>query len=136
MSQENVELVTSAVEAYIAGERDAYVDDFFAEDVEVFPDVSRFPEAKPFRGREEFKRFLADIDQGWEGGASTSEIQELFPMGDRVVIRVEWGGRGQASGIDMRSSLTAIYDVRDGQTVKVEFFFDHAQALEAAGLSE
>ena len=36
----------------------------------------------------------------------------------------------------MRSNLTGIYDVRDGQTVKVEFFFDHAQALEAAGLSD
>ena len=36
----------------------------------------------------------------------------------------------------MRSSLTAIYDVRDGQIVKVEFFFDHAQALKAAGLFE
>ena len=41
MSPEDVELVRSAVEAYIAGERDAYVDDFFAGDVEVFPDVSR-----------------------------------------------------------------------------------------------
>ena len=57
-------------------------------------------------------------------------------MGNRVVVRVECGGTGQASGIDMRSNLTGIYDVRDGQTVKVEFFFDHAQALEAAGLSD
>jgi ketosteroid isomerase-like protein len=36
----------------------------------------------------------------------------------------------------MRSSLTGIYDVRDGQIVKVKFFFDHAEALKAAGLSE
>ena len=70
MSQENVELVRSATEAYIAGERDAYVDEFFAEDVEVRPDLSRFTEAEPFRGREEFKRFLADVDRGWDGGAS------------------------------------------------------------------
>ncbi len=136
MSQENVELVRSATEAYIAGERDAMVDDFAAEDIEVCPDASRFPQAEPFRGREKYKRFLAEIDQGWEGGSSMSEIKELFPVGDRVVVRAEWGGRGKASGIDMRSSLTGIYTVRDGRCIKAEFFFDHAEALKAAGLEE
>ena len=77
MSQENVELVRSSIEAYIAGDRDAYLD-FFAEDVEAIPDVSRFPEAESFRGREEFRRFLTDIDQGWEEGAS-AVIRELSP---------------------------------------------------------
>jgi ketosteroid isomerase-like protein len=134
MSQENVEMVRSSIEAYIAGDRDAYLN-FFAEDVEAIPDVSRFPEAEPFRGREEFRRFLTDIDQGWEEGAS-AVIRELFPVGDRVVARADWGGRGRASGIDLRSSLTSIYTVQDGRIVKIEWFFDHAQALEAVGLSE
>ncbi len=57
-------------------------------------------------------------------------------MGDRVVARADWGGRGQASGIDLRSSLTSIYTVRYGRIAKIEYFFDHAQALEAAVLSE
>ena len=130
-----MELVRSAAEAYITGERDAYVDDFFADDVEVCPDVSRFPEAEPFRGREEFKRFLADIDRGWEGGAS-AVISEVFPVGDRVVARADWGGKGRASGIDLRSNLTSISTVRDGRIIKIEYFFDHAEALEAAGRSE
>jgi hypothetical protein len=65
MSQENVELVRSSIEAYGT---DAYLA-FMAEDVEVHPDSS-LPEAKPFRGRDEFRRFLAEIDQGWEGGAA------------------------------------------------------------------
>jgi ketosteroid isomerase-like protein len=134
MSEENVELVRSSIEAYIAGDGDAYFD-FFAEDVEVCPDVSRFPEAKPFRGREEFRRFNADIDQGWEGGGK-AVIREVFPVGDRVVARADWGGKGWASGIDLRSSLTGIYTVRDGKIVKIEFFFDHAKALEAVGLRE
>jgi ketosteroid isomerase-like protein len=57
-------------------------------------------------------------------------------VGDRVVVRPDWGGRGQASGIDLHSSLTAIFAVRDKQIAKIEFFFDHAQALEAVGLSD
>jgi ketosteroid isomerase-like protein len=134
MSEENLELVRSSIEAYGNG-TDAYLA-FMAEDVEVHPDSSRFTEAKPFRGRDEFRRFLAEIDQGWEGGASLSEIREIFPVGDRVVVRADWGGRGQASGIDLRSSLTAINTIRDGQITKIEFFFDHEKALKAAGLSE
>jgi ketosteroid isomerase-like protein len=133
MSQENVEVVRATVDSYAKGDRDAYLG-FFAEDVEVRPDVSRFPEAKPFRGREEFRRFLADIDQGWEGGG-TAVLSEIFPVGDRVVARADWGGRGRASGVDLRSSLTSLYTFQDGQIIKIEYFFDHAKALEAVGLS-
>ena len=32
--------------------------------------------------------------------------------------------------------VTTIYSVRDGKVREVEFFWDHAEALEAAGLSE
>jgi len=133
MSQENVEVVRCAIETRNAGS-DAYLD-FLAEDVEIRPDASVFTEAKPFRGREEFRRFLADLDQSWEGRVR-EEIQEIFPVDDRVVARTAWGGRGRASGIDLRSSLSAVYDIRDGQIIRIEFYFDHAKALEAAGLSE
>src|SRR3954469_8792631 len=98
MSQENVEVVRSSIEAYDA-DSDAYLD-FMAEDLEVRPDLSRFPEAEPFRGREEFRRFLADIDQGWEGGGRAA-IREIFPVGDQVVVRMDWGGRGRTSGLDL-----------------------------------
>jgi ketosteroid isomerase-like protein len=133
VSQENVEIVRRTIEAYIVGDRKAFYD-FMAEDVEIRPDVSRWPEAKPFRGRDEFRRFNADIDQGWEGGGR-AEIREVFPVADRVVVRADWGGTGRASGIDLRSSLTSIYTVRDGQIIKIEYFFDHTKALDAVGRS-
>ena len=133
MSQENVDLVRQSIEAYAAGDVDAYVE-FFADDVEVFPDVS-LPEAKPFRGREPFRRFVAEVAEGWEGSA-TADIQEIFLVGERIVARADWGGKGRTSGIDLRSSLTSVYTFRDGQITKIEYFFDHTQALEAAGLRE
>jgi ketosteroid isomerase-like protein len=133
MSQENIELVRAVLEAYNRG-GDAWLD-FVAEDVEIHPDASRWPEAKPFRGREEFRRFVADVDQGFEGGVR-QEIKEIFAIGDRVVARTDWGGRGRASGIDLRSSLTVLNTVRDGKIAKIEYFFDHAKALEAVGLRE
>jgi ketosteroid isomerase-like protein len=134
MSQENVELVRSAIEAYNAGP-EAHLA-FMAEDIEIRPDASVFPEARPFRGRDEFGRFLAEIDEGWEGGDKLGATRELFAVGDRVVARADWGGRGRASGIDLHSSLSAVYDIRDGQIIRIEFYFDHAKALEAAELAE
>ena len=135
MSQENVEIVRRTIEAYNAGDREASFD-FIAEDVEIYPDASRFVEAKPLRGREQFRRFLVDLDQGWEGSA-TGAIKEVFPVGDdRVVARAEWGGKGRASGIDLRSSLSSIYTIEDGKIIRIGYFFDHAKALEAAGLRE
>ncbi|MGH2973433.1 MAG: nuclear transport factor 2 family protein [Solirubrobacterales bacterium] len=133
MSQENVELVRSCSEAYVAGDIDGYLE-FMAEDVEVRPDAS-LPDAKPFRGRQEFKSFLTALDQGWEGRGRAG-IREVLPVGDRVVAQGDWGGKGRASGIDLRSNLTAIYTIRDGRITRVEYFLDHAEALEAAGLLE
>ena len=134
MSRGNVEVVRRSIETYITGDRDAYLE-FVAEDVAIRPDASRFPEAEPFRGREEFRRFLAEVDRGWEGGA-TAVIEEILPVGDRVLARTNWGGKGSASGIELRSNLSALYTVQDGQITKIEFFFDHAEALEAVGLRE
>ena len=95
MSQENVELVRSGIEAYGT---DAYLA-FMAEDVEVHPDSSRFPEAKPFRGRDEFRRFLAEIDQGWEGGASCRRSGKSSPWatGSWLGPTGEAGGRPAVS---------------------------------------
>ncbi len=55
--------------------------------------------------------------------------------GDRVLVRYGWGGVGASSGIEMYSSLTGIFTVRDDQISRLEFFFDHDDALKAVGQS-
>jgi hypothetical protein len=53
---------------------------------------------------------------------------------DRVIARFLWrgAGHGPEAGFDM----TCINTVRNGKIILQEYFFDHAEALEAAGLSE
>src|SRR3954447_18366115 len=92
MSQENVEIVRRTIEAYTVGDREAYYD-FMEEDIEIRPDVSRWPEAKPFCGREEFRRFNADIDQDWAGGAR-AEIGSTDHQ-DRILLRPRKGPRSR-----------------------------------------
>ena len=100
------------------------------------PERVPFPEARPFRGREEFGRFLAAVDQGWEGGASVTAIREIFPVGDLVVARSDWGGQRprQPDRHTFQPDFHLI--VRDRRIVKIEWFFDHVRALKAVELEE
>lgn len=71
------------------------------------------------------------------GRRSVETPTEVVAVDDSVVLyRGEWGGAGGASGIEAFSSITGLYTIRDGQICRAEWFFDHDQALKAAGLAE
>jgi ketosteroid isomerase-like protein len=134
MSQENVELIRAAIAKYNAWDLDAHIA-LYAPDAEWVPDASTFPEAAPPHRRDEIRRFIEGTREGFMN--LRYELNELFAVGtDRVLARGEWGGQGAASGIETYSSLTTVWTVRHGEISRVEFFFDHAEALEAVGLSE
>jgi ketosteroid isomerase-like protein len=133
MSDENVELAMAASDAYNSGDIEAVMS-FYAPDVEVLPDASVFPEAHRLHGREDYKRWLEEIGTAWVKNQAV--VREVIALEDgRVLHRYEWGGEGVASGIEIASTLTAIFSIRDGLISRVEWFFDHDKALEAAGLS-
>ena len=61
-------------------------------------------------------------------------LSDLVAVGDRVIVRVGWHGFGRGPQSDME--WTNVFTVRDGRLINVQYFWDHAEALEAAGLSE
>jgi ketosteroid isomerase-like protein len=133
VSREDVEPVLAFHAAYNAREVDAAVD-LCAADVEVFPDASVFPEAGVV-GRDEYRTFLEETWSAWK--SCSAKVEEVLDVEDgRVLIRGDWGGIGIASGVESYRSLSSIYTVRAGRISKVEYFFDHARALEAVGLGE
>ena len=134
MSDTNVDLLLAGVDAYNAGDLDALME-LWTPDIEVFPDASVFPEADPLRGRDEYRSWLEEINSAWIS-ARQDTIEAFALGGERVVHRGEWGGKGAASGIETVSSITSIWTIRDGQITRVEYFFDHDQALKAVGLQE
>jgi ketosteroid isomerase-like protein len=44
--------------------------------------------------------------------------------------------RAQASGVSLTEAFAYIATVKDGRVIHLQEYFDHAEALEAAGLSE
>ena len=132
MSDTNVDLLLAGVDAYNAGDLDALME-LWTPDIEVFPDASVFPEADPLRGRDEYRSWLEEINSAWI--SARNDTIEAFALGaDRVLHRGQWGGEGAASGLYTTGSLTDIWTIRNGQIARVEYFFDHAEALKAAGL--
>jgi ketosteroid isomerase-like protein len=51
-----------------------------------------------------------------------------------VLVRTGWHGVGSGPALDMEWSN--VFTIRDGRVVKVRYLWDHAEALEAAGLRE
>jgi ketosteroid isomerase-like protein len=123
MSQENVEIVKAAMEAWVAGDMDA-VHEVFDPHVTV-----RFTEdfpGGPLVGREAAMRQWAEMRSVWDLDKLDSDF---IGVGDRVLVKFTWRemlGRG----------MTVLYTLRKGRIESVKAFWDHADALEAAGLSE
>jgi len=61
-------------------------------------------------------------------------ISDPIDIGDRVVVRTVWHGVGQ--GPEMKQESTVVFTVPRKQIFHIELFYDHAAALEAAGLPE
>ena len=65
---------------------------------------------------------------------SVKPISDFVAGGDRVVVRFIWRAAGQGPAVN--TEMTGVYTVRKNRIFLIEFFRDHAEALEAVGLSE
>ena len=132
MSQENVEVVRRGFEAWNAGDmegvRDAYDPDA------VMRYHGDFPEPGPFVGRDAIMRQFDRLRDALAESDALVFVGDFLDAGDRVVSRFAW--RGEGSGPAMDLELTVVYSVRAGRILEADFFRDHDEALEAAGLSE
>ena len=131
MSQENVEVAKAAYAAWNAGDMDAFRE-LCDPDIIMRP-PERWPEPGPFVGREAVMREWDQVREAWDADA-VEPISDFIDAGDRVVVRQIWRGVGQ--GPESNTELTNVFTVRKGRIFFQEFFWDHAEALEAVGLAE
>jgi ketosteroid isomerase-like protein len=62
------------------------------------------------------------------------QVSDFIGVGDRVAVRYIW--RSEGRGPEANMEYTHVNTVRKGKIFLIEFFRDHAEALEAVGLSE
>ena len=87
-----------------------------------------------YRGHEERIRFQERWYDEW--GEFLFEPDELIDLGDRVLVLGRVEGSGLSSGAAVGSEWANIFTVSAGRVVREQVFFDRAEGLEAAGLSE
>ena len=132
MSQENVEIVRAGFEAWNAGDMDAY--GRLLDPGVTMRTPRGWPEQGPFVGREAVLRQFKGFRDAWDADAADPRA-DFVSMGDRVLASFFWRGKGR-HGPDASTEIWCLYTLRDGKHVAFEFFWDKAEALEAAGLSE
>ena len=65
------------------------------------------------------------------------ELEQAIDVGDdRVVVRTHQRAIGKGSGVPVELQMGGLWTVEGGLVTRAENFFDPAEALEAAGLSE
>ena len=129
MSQENVDKTEAFIAAYNRRDFDAAVEFFDPEVDWVLPALQR---ADSCRGPDEIIRFWDGLDETFD--ELRLDPQETVDAGDRVAVRLRYYGRGKESGAELETEMYhQVSTFRDGMMVRIEYFTDWAQALEAAG---
>jgi hypothetical protein len=64
-------------------------------------------------------------------------IEDLIDAGGgTVVLRIRAHATGEQSGIEAEVRISQVVTLRIGKVILVEYFWDHQEALEAAGLRD
>jgi ketosteroid isomerase-like protein len=133
MSQENVEKLHQGLDAFNRRDRAAW-QALCDPEYETVPSGD-WPEMQPIRGREAAWDFYVEADEPWEG--SPYEYIEAIDAGnDKVMAQLRREMRGKASGVGVVYSYWVVASFRDGKVLRMQWFAERAEALEAVGLSE
>jgi len=135
MSQENVEIVRDAVVAFNRGDLDAFLDEYWADDIDWRAVEGALDDRGPIHGKDELRAYWQDwIDTFDQFKVEPVEVIDAGP--DQVVAVIRNSGRAKLSGVEADLTFAVVYMLRDGKVVRGREYWTKDQALQAAGLSE
>ena len=134
MSQENVEIVRTHIEAF---RQDDALRSLSVVDPHVVLDRSRVQtvDSEVTYGHEALVQAVRRHVGAFKDHSYVVERLTDFGSGAVLAVVTETG-RGKSSGVPVRQSFAALYTVIDGKIVRVTQFPSEEEALEAAGLRE
>lgn len=132
MSQENVELVWSAFDAWNREDMESLLSLMDAEIVVVQPPM---PDGGTFHGHAAVLEAIAAWPEQWDD-FRVDVVQVVDVGGDRVLVRTHQCGRSKGSGIEVAEDFWFVFRFRDAKIAEWRIFDAEHQAHEAVGLSE
>jgi ketosteroid isomerase-like protein len=133
MSEENVELVRRAVEAYQRRDGQA-LRTMTHRDCEVFTLTEGETEGEPFRGHAGIDEWLEHEFDPWD--EFRVEPTEIRDVDDRVLMRSRVTARGKGSSVELNAEAGTVFEFRDGKIFRMRAYLDWHRALDAVGLRE
>ncbi|MDX6617206.1 MAG: SnoaL-like domain [Solirubrobacterales bacterium] len=132
MSEENVEIMRAALEAFNQRDGEAF-GALLADDAEIVP-VRAAVEGTTYRGPDAAAQYCAAVDESWED--LSWEVEEIRD-GDGWIIalgHIRGHGRGSGAAFDAKGAWVAHFG---GELITgFHTYANRAEALEAVGLSE
>jgi ketosteroid isomerase-like protein len=132
MSQENVEIVRAANEAFLSGQIQTALAALDPE-IEWHATVGGIDEGRIYRGRQEVVQAFADYFQVWERMEMRAEKYIDAGREDVVVFHHEVA-KGRESGVVVETDTATVNTVRDGKIIRVRSYMDRDEALKVVGL--
>jgi ketosteroid isomerase-like protein len=132
VSQDNLVKAREFIEAYNRRDFDAAVESFDPLVEWVLPERQS---ADSCVGPARIRRFWEQLDEHMEELQLVP--QEFVDAGERVATRLRHRGRGKGSGVELDQELYhQVISFREGRMVRIEYFAEWAEALEAAGVAD
>jgi ketosteroid isomerase-like protein len=135
MSQENVEMIEAAIEAFNRRDLPA-LRELSQPGLEI---ISALTAANlggdEYRDSDAFIDYFAAMDESWEEWQI--EDARYLDAGDRHVVTLcRLVGVGKQSGVPVEREVGIAYEIQDGRMWRIRSYLDPADALRAVGLSE
>jgi ketosteroid isomerase-like protein len=134
MSEDNMEIVREAFARWNRRDIDYWVRHSHPE-VEIWSKYAALEEGgEPYRGPGGVREWRAEIDRNFEFHEVLAE--DVRESGENVLVLGGVHFRGKTSGDEMRHPFAWVCEMEDGALRRMHFYSSHAEAIEAAGLSE
>jgi ketosteroid isomerase-like protein len=133
MSQENVELVRRAFDAFGRGELEESLEGM-APNFEFHPSGRFMDTQSVYRGPEGMRDFWRTFHDAWE--EISVDIDRIEDLGDRVLTLGTFHGRTGGTSAEVSAESGWLHTFEGGQVVGLRSFATWQEALEAAGLRE
>ena len=133
MAQKNVEVIREMYSHWARGEFPA---SFMDADVVHSRTGSQTPDMEgEWRGHEDFGRAFAEYLHAFSD--LRIEAEEIIDLDDdRVLVLSRHTAAGKLSGAPIEHELGDLFTLRAGKVVRYDSYWDRAEAMRAAGLSE
>jgi hypothetical protein len=119
--------IVASYEALNDGDIDAAME-ALAEDAD-WHESEVLPDTGVYEGREAIRAFLTQFLASWERFHQT--VEDVLEEGDQILVMIHLQATGRGSTADVDARYAHLWRVSEGRGVRVDAFYDRAEALAA-----